>query len=66
MALELLIMSILIFLTGYVIGKKVGIKQGYREGAATTPLLLRQQSLEQGRCCFCHSDADEKASRIRI
>jgi hypothetical protein len=56
MGIELVIIAIVLFLAGYMIGKKAGRAAGYNEGSAAAPLLLRQQSLEQGRCCFCQAD----------
>lgn len=37
---------------GYVLRKQYGYRHGYLEGQAGMRLLLRQQSLEQGRCVF--------------
>jgi len=41
------------FLLGYILGKYHGWEKGYQEAAATLPLELRQQSLEEGKCVIC-------------
>ena len=46
------------FLIGYILGKQVGIKKGYKEGCAETPILLRQISLEKGACYLCQRSVD--------
>jgi hypothetical protein len=47
-------------LLGYLWGKHDGQAEGYEKGIADLPLLLRQQSLEQGYCMLCNNQADEK------
>ncbi|WP_021170371.1 hypothetical protein SOV_24950 [Sporomusa ovata DSM 2662] len=41
------------FLLGYILGKHHGWEKGYQEAAATLPLELRRQSLEEGKCIIC-------------
>lgn len=41
------------FLFGYFLGKRLGYEAGIQEGRAIIPLLLRQQSFEQGYCSLC-------------
>lgn len=41
------------FLLGFGCGKCHGDKSGYSKGLADAPLILRQESLEQGCCTLC-------------
>ena len=50
-----LILLIAAFLFGYLLGKRLGHESGLEEGKALIPLLMRQQSLEQGYCALCHA-----------
>jgi hypothetical protein len=54
----MMILSIFIFIAGlfigYVYGKHVGLTLGQEKGKSEMPLLLRQQSLEQGYCTLCN------------
>lgn len=47
------ILLISAFLMGYCYGKYSGKQYGYKAGMADSPLLLRQQSMEQGWCVIC-------------
>lgn len=49
------------FLIGYCLGKRQGRETGLVEGKAVIPLLLRQQSCEQGYCVLCHKTADSRS-----
>ncbi|BBB93090.1 MAG TPA: hypothetical protein PKA28_01350 [Methylomusa anaerophila] len=53
MNLELIIAVIAAFLLGYIAGKYQGRVIGRKEAAAELPLLMRQKSLESGRCLIC-------------
>lgn len=55
MVIELIFIGAIAFLIGYVLGKRAGRSHGYQEGTAEAPLMLREQSLTQGRCCLCQS-----------
>lgn len=48
-----IVVSLIIFLAGYIIGKHRGRKTGYNEAVAIMPLELRRQSLENGSCIIC-------------
>ena len=41
------------FLLGYLIGKKHGWSAGYQAAEVVVPLIMRQQSLETGKCNIC-------------
>ena len=41
-------------LLGYLWGKHDGRAEGYQRGTVDIPLLLREQSLEQGYCVLCN------------
>lgn len=53
-----MILTILMFMTGllvgYVYGKRIGLILGQEKGKSEMPLLLRQQSFEQGYCLLCN------------
>jgi len=49
----LILLGLTTFLIGYTIGRKCGKIQGRQEGTFLTPLQIRQQSLEEGRCRIC-------------
>jgi len=42
-------------LIGYYWGKHDGRAEGYKRAAADIPILLRENSLEQGHCLLCKS-----------
>jgi hypothetical protein len=48
-----LLFALTAFLFGYLLGKRLGYEAGIAEGRAIIPLLLRQQSYEQGYCSLC-------------
>lgn len=47
------ILLLIAFLLGFCYGKYSSRQYGYKAGLADAPLLLRQQSLEQGWCVIC-------------
>jgi len=49
-----LIVMVGTLLVGYLWGKHDGRVEGYELGRVELPLLLREQSLEQGYCAFCN------------
>ena len=53
------------FLLGYILGKYHGWEKGYQEAAATLPLELRQQSLEEGNALFV-LNAGQKQAIVKI
>lgn len=62
--LELITLSIIAFMLGYIWGKIRGLKQGKQEGQNEAPLLFRQYSLEKGYCLLCHQILDADRGRI--
>lgn len=55
MIVDIAAIGAIFFLIGFILGKKTGRKHGYREGTASAALMLREQSLDHGRCCLCQS-----------
>jgi len=49
-----IIISVSTLLLGYLWGKHDGWVEGYNRGTVDLPLLLREQSLEQGYCVLCN------------
>lgn len=60
--LLILILMMSTLLLGYLWGKHDGRAEGYQQGSAELPLLLREQSLEQGYCMLCNEQVQEKPS----
>ncbi|MBC8015680.1 MAG: hypothetical protein H7X79_08050 [Sporomusaceae bacterium] len=60
--LIMLIIAVITLLLGYLWGKHDGRAEGYQQGSAQLPLLLREQSLEQGYCILCSEQIQEKPS----
>lgn len=46
----IVLLVLLSFLAGYLLGKYRGERAGHARGMAEAPLLLRQQTLETGIC----------------
>lgn len=54
MALEgWLLLLVVAFLLGYIVGHRQGKAEGFREGAVFAPLEMRRATLERGRCMIC-------------
>lgn len=51
-------------LLGYRWGKHDGRKEGYEQGVTDVPVLLREQSLEQGYCLLCNNPSSEDQQLI--
>ena len=60
--LVIVILLICALLLGYIWGKSTGRVEGYTQGLATLPLLLRERSCEQGYCILCHEQLEKKPS----
>lgn len=65
MALEgWLLLLVIAFLLGYIVGHRQGKVEGFREGAVFAPIDMRRATLERGRCIICgtgtgrHRDKD--------
>jgi hypothetical protein len=54
------------FLTGYILGRRTGSKEGRELGILYTPLLLRAESLKNGKCAICMSSIDCQKSSSMI
>ena len=64
MAIEGWILLLVVsFLLGYIIGHKEGKVEGFRQGAVFAPIEMRRTTLERGRCTICgigiKKDSDE-------
>lgn len=53
MNLESLVIYLALGLIGYGIGRRVGLKEGYKRGIERSPLILRMKLLENGKCMIC-------------
>ena len=53
MIVDTIALILVAFLFGYCLGKRLGREIGLEEGKAITPLILREQSYEQGYCALC-------------
>ena len=43
-----------VFLIGYAIGRRVGIKEGFLKGSTINTLKLKEQLLKKSRCPLCN------------
>ncbi|HAV21094.1 MAG: hypothetical protein QM391_02255 [Bacillota bacterium] len=48
-----LLLLIVAFLIGYIVGHRQGKVEGFREGAVFAPIEMRRATLEKGRCMIC-------------
>lgn len=48
-----IILTLVLFLSAYIIGKQHGKAEGYTKGVSAGVLELRQKSLETGYCLLC-------------
>lgn len=62
MLLILIIIMMSTLLVGYLWGKHDGRVEGYKRGTVELPLLLREQSLEQGYCALCNEPVEKNFS----
>ncbi len=54
MALEgWLLLLVVAFLIGYIIGHRQGKVEGFRDGAVFAPIEMRRATLQRGRCTIC-------------
>lgn len=54
--INVLLALFFIFLIGYSIGRKVGIKEGFKKGLDYSPIKIRKEIIESGKCPFCDND----------
>jgi hypothetical protein len=50
-----IVLGIGIFLMGFAIGRRIGIKQGYSIFEREYPLTVKMQTYENGECPICKS-----------
>jgi len=60
--LLILLFMVSTLLLGYIWGKHDGRVEGYKRGTVDLPLILREQSLEQGYCLLCNEQVQNKPS----
>ena len=58
--LLILLFMVSTLLLGYIWGKHDGRVEGYKRGTVDLPLILREQSLEQGYCLLCNEQVQNK------
>lgn len=58
----IVLLVLLSFLAGYLLGKYRGERTGHARGMAEMRLLLRQQTLETGICGLCRQERILKES----
>ena len=66
MIIATILFGLATFLFGYFLGKRLGYEDGIQEGRAIIPLLLRQQSYEQGYCSLCWQAKPQNGRAHRI
>lgn len=50
-----IVLGIGIFLVGFATGRRIGIKQGYKDFEREYPLTIKMQTYEDGKCPICKS-----------
>lgn len=45
--------GLIIFLLGFWFGRKVGLREGEKQGLRLAPLEIKRRSLEAGECLIC-------------
>ncbi len=58
------LLFMVVFLLGYGVGRRIGLKEGRKEGLTLSPLELRRQSLERGRCVICDMFKEESVEKL--
>ena len=49
-----IVLGLGIFLMGFATGRRMGIKQGYRDFEREYPLTVKMQAYEAGKCPICN------------
>jgi len=62
MMLLIVILMLSTLLLGYIWGKHNGRIEGAQQATVTIPLLLREQSLEEGYCLLCNTQTMKEPS----
>lgn len=57
-----LIMILVIFLTGYIFGRRFGEIQGIKRGLSIAPLEIRKKTLVSDKCPICGRKLNKQAS----
>ncbi len=53
------LLMMLVFLFGYVLGRRIGMKEGFTQAEKEIPLKLRRKTLEKGSCVICSRGSQE-------
>lgn len=53
---KLLISILIIFLTGYALGRRIGIREGFQQGLTYGPLKMREDAYLYGKCPLCSKE----------
>jgi len=62
--LPLAILIVGSLLLGYLWGKHDGRLKGYEQATVDFPLLLREQSFQQGYCVLCNKQVENKPFHV--
>ncbi|AZR72794.1 hypothetical protein BBF96_04925 [Anoxybacter fermentans] len=49
----IMLISMVMFLLGFWIGRRVGLDEGFHKGLKQAPLEIKRRSLEEGECVIC-------------
>lgn len=54
-----ILLVMVVFLSGYALGRKIGFKEGGNQMEKIIPLALKREGLEKGTCMICSRQFEE-------
>jgi len=61
-----LMLGFSVFLAGFAVGRRVGIKEGRSEGEAIVPIKLKQKMMESCFCPLCLRELSQELNEGKI
>ncbi|RKD34511.1 hypothetical protein [Thermohalobacter berrensis] len=58
--IDISIIILLVFLAGYSIGRRQGIKEGFIQGSNYAPISIRNKMLKKGKCPICNKEIENQ------
>ncbi len=54
----LILLIMIVFLLGYALGRRIGLKEGRIQMEKILPLSLKRETLEKGACVICNHSVE--------